>query len=593
MTQLALDHALRLSVAAARGRRAPLVVEGDAKRSVERARRRLTVAAGLFAFAFLVVAVRVAELALGGDVAPRTGQAWSAAATTTARADIVDRNGVLLAANLPTASLYANPEKIIDLEEAARGLASVLPGTDEAQLLKRLREGRSFVWVRRGLSPAQQAAVHALGLPGLEFLHEERRVYPQGDLLAHVLGFTDIDNQGIAGLEKTLDAELRRRALAGEGPLALGIDVRVQQVLRDEIQASIDTFKAKGGVGVVLDVKSGEVVALASLPDFNPNRPAGASQEARFNRATLGVYEMGSIFKVFTVASALDSGTVDLSGGFDASHPIRVARYTISDSHAKNRWLSVPEIFIYSSNIGSAKMALAMGGDLQQAYLRRLGLLTPVGLELPEMGQPMMPRPWREISTMTVAFGHGIAVSPLQTATAFAAVVNGGTLLQPTLLKNQSGVAPEGQRVLSQQTSDRMRALLRLVVVAGTGKAANVEGYQVGGKTGTAEKASAAGYQRNALLSSFIGAFPMDDPRYVVLVTLDEPKGTKETYGYATGGWTAAPTVSRIIARMAPLVGLAPTEPAVGADAVVPALEPELESVLAEGGATLASLTTP
>jgi cell division protein FtsI (penicillin-binding protein 3) len=296
---------------------------------------------------------------------------------------------------------------------------------------------------------------------------------------------------------------------------------------------------------------------------------------------------MGSIFKVFTTAMALDTGTASLLDGYDASEPLRVARYTISDDHAKNRWLSVPEIFIYSSNIGAAKMALDVGAEGQKAFLRKLGFLRSPTFDLPEVGQPMVPATWGELTTMTVAFGHGLAVSPLQTVTAFAAVVNGGTLRRPTLLRRDGDTPPRGEPVIATATSDAMRALLRLVVLEGTGRSADVPGYAVGGKTGTAEKASAAGYRRDALLSSFIAAFPMDAPRYVILVTLDEPKGTKATWGYATGGWTAAPTVARIIARIGAIVGMAPRafDPTEAAEALLPSAEPV-------GGSTLASLTS-
>jgi cell division protein FtsI (penicillin-binding protein 3) len=577
------SHAMRLSLSLEAAGWPRVNVEGEVKRAVELARRRMAFAAVLFAFSFIVLAGRITEIALFGGVDAPVG-ARKAAEHTLRRADIVDRNGALIATNLPTASLYADPRAVIDVDETARALAGALPGLNVDDLRRKLASPRSFVWLERGLAPAQQAAVHALGLPGIAFADEERRVYPQGSLLAHVLGYTDIDNQGIAGVEKTLDETLRRHAIDGEGPLALSLDVRAQAILREELERSLETFQAVGATGLILDPTTGEVLALSSLPDFDPNRPASeATDEQLFNRATLGVYEMGSIFKVFTTAMALDYGVVGLADGFDATSPIRVARYTINDTHPKARWLSVPEVFIYSSNIGSAKMGMAVGAERQRAFLERVGLLDPLTLELPEVGQPMEPRTWGELATMTVAFGHGVAVTPIQTAAAFSAMVNGGTLIHPTLLKRAPGPAP-GVRVVDKATSDAMRALLRLVVLDGTGKGANVPGYSVGGKTGTAEKASARGYRRDALLSSFIAAFPMDAPRFVVLVTLDEPKGTEATFGYATGGWTAAPTVKRIIERLAPLYGLAPVEH-----------EPiEDEMAITFGGTSLlASLPTP
>ncbi|MEX2649426.1 MAG: penicillin-binding protein 2, partial [Alphaproteobacteria bacterium] len=506
----AASQALRLSVSLGSGARPRLSLEGDGKRAVALARRRLVLAASLYACAFLLLGARVVEIAASGGAPPMAPSA-SATEHPSQRADIVDRHGALLATNLPTASLYANPGRVLDPDEAAEALAAVLPHLDVETLRAKLGGQRSFVWLDRGLSPTQVAAVNALGLPGLAFVDEERRVYPQGPLLAHVLGFTDIDNRGIAGIERVYDGALRGRARSGAGALALSLDVRAQQILREELAHAVAEFAAVGAAGLVMDPSTGEILALVSLPDFDPNRPAAASDEARFNRATLGVYEMGSIFKVFTTAMALDYGVAGLSSGYDATDPIRIARYTISDDHPKARWLSVPEVFIYSSNIGAAKMALDVGADRQRAFLKKLGLLSAPAVDLPEVGAPMVPATWGDITTMTVAFGHGVAVSPLLVATAFAAVVNGGVLMPPTLLA-RTGARPAGTRVMQAATSDAMRALLRLAVVAGTGKGANVAGYAVGGKTGTAEKAGATGYRRDALLSSFIAAFPMDAP---------------------------------------------------------------------------------
>ncbi|MGH6718039.1 MAG: peptidoglycan D,D-transpeptidase FtsI family protein [Alphaproteobacteria bacterium] len=558
--QAQVRQALRLSLSLAGTSRAGLRLEGDGKRAMEVGRRRVLVTMSVFAVLFLTLALRVTEIGVLGGAAP-PARAGTKVEHRVGRLDIVDRNGVLLATNLPTASLYADARRVIDVDETARSLAAVLPDSDVADLRRRLASGRAFVWLHRGLTPSLAAHIHALGLPGVAFVEEERRVYPQGTLLAHVLGFTDVDNQGIAGIERTADERLRRGAVEGAGPFAVSIDVRLQAVLHEEITAAIETFQAVGGTGIIMDALSGDVLALVSLPDFDPNQPtAVVSPDARFNRATLGIYEMGSIFKIFTTAMTLDYGVAGLDDRFDATNPIRVARYTINDSHPKARVLSVPEVFIYSSNIGAAKMGLAVGAARQRAFLKKLGLLDPASIELPEIGTPMAPATWGELATMTIAFGHGVAVSPLQTVAAFAAVVNGGTRVQPTLFKRSAAAEP-GQRVIGAATSDAMRALLRLTVLEGTGKAADVAGYAVGGKTGTAEKVANGGYQSSALLSSFIGAFPMAAPRYVILVTIDEPKGNESTFGYATGGWTAAPTVARVVARMAPLVGVAPEAP--------------------------------
>jgi cell division protein FtsI (penicillin-binding protein 3) len=336
------------------------------------------------------------------------------------------------------------------------------------------------------------------------------------------------------------------------------LDIRIQAMLHRELMAAVREFRAIGAAGVVLDANSGEVVAMVSLPDFDPNDSASAAGETAFNRATKGVYEMGSTFKLFTAAMALDSGTVDLNGGYDASEPIRISRFTIRDFHGKNRWLSVPEIIVYSSNIGAAKMAVDVGTRTQRAYLDRFGLLRPPSLELPEIGTPLTPGRWREINTMTIAYGHGIAVSPLQLVSGVAALVNGGFYVPPTLLKREGDEVIGAKRVLSAQTSGQMRGLMRMVVNTGTGRKAAVRGYAVGGKTGTADKLSARGYRKNATISSFVGAFPMDAPRYILLVLVDEPKGNKRTFNYATGGWVAAPAVGRLVERMAPLIGMAP-----------------------------------
>ena len=529
---------------------------GDDKSPIQVGRRRLLTILGLFIFCFAILSARLIDLSLlrdGGE--PSLTHADSDRPAAPVRADIVDRNGVLLATTLRAPSLYANPRVMLDVDEAAIRLTEVLPDLDRVALARKLTSGRSFVWLKRGLTPRQQYAVNRLGIPGLGFLDEHRRIYPQAALTSHVVGFCGIDNEGLAGIERRFDEVLTMPDRVNEA-LVLSLDVRVQSALRQELSAAVEAFRAQGAAGVVLDVRTGEFLAIVSLPDFDPNRAATASAEARFNRASLGVYEMGSTFKTFTVAAALDAGTVDLTGGYDATKPIRVARFTIHDDHAKNRWLSVPEIFIYSSNIGAAKMALELGGERQKAFLERLGLLSPSPVELPESGTPMWPRPWREISTMTVAFGHGIAVSPLQLASAVATLVNGGYAVPATLMRRETAITASAKQVVASETSAMMRALLRLVVTDGTGRQAATRGYRVGGKTGTAEKADTRGYRRGVLISSFVGVFPINEPRYLVVALLDEPKGNKSTHGFASGGWTAAPIVGRVIARIGPMLGV-------------------------------------
>lgn len=540
-------------------------IRRDKRRDIamETGRTRLLIGGTVLMLSFAVVGARLIEIALLQDARePRVAHAPSASEMRTGRADITDRNGEVLATTLETASMFANPRKILDADDAARLLVKALPDLREAEIAAKLKSDRGFVWLKRNLSPRQQWDVIKLGIPGVEFQSAETRVYPHGPLAAHVLGYVDIDNNGLAGVEQSFDTALRSNAK----PLTLTMDVRLQHLLRVELMTAMTDSRAIGAAGIILDVRIGEVLAMASLPDFDPNAQGGASANQRFNRATLGVYELGSTFKIFTTAMALDYGVVGMKDGYDTTKPIRVSRFTIRDYHAKKRWLSVPEIFIYSSNIGSAKMARDVGGEAQREFLSRLGLLRPASIELPEVGAPIAPNPWRPINTMTIGFGHGLAVSPLQLAVGVAAVVNGGTLNRPTLIRRtpKSGAkAPtemRGDRVMSKETSQELRRLMRLVVTKGTGGKAAARGYLVGGKTGTAEKSNRRGYSRKALISSFVGAFPMTDPRYVILIVLDEPQGTKKTHGYATGGWVAAPVVRRIVEQAAPMLGIGPTD---------------------------------
>ncbi|MBO6947283.1 MAG: penicillin-binding protein 2 [Rhodospirillales bacterium] len=530
-------------------------IEGFGKQALETGRNRLLVTAAVIAIAFAGIGARLVDLAVIGQ----TEQDDRATLATqppplVSRADIVDRNGVVLASSLPTASLYADPSEVIDPEDAARKIADVFPDVDADKLAKHLAGDGRFIWVKRNLSPEQQLEANRLGLPGFDFIEEERRIYPHGPLNAHVLGATDIDGNGVSGVEAYFDQRLRQSA----NPLSLSLDVRVQSILRAELSAAVTEFKALGGAGVVFDVRTGETVGLVSLPDFDPNDRSTYVGEARFNRATKGVYEMGSTFKLFTAAMALDTGTVDMQGGYDATQPIRIARFTISDYHAEKRWLSLPEIIVHSSNIGAAKMAVDVGGPGQQAYLKKFGLMRDAALELPEIGHPLTPSTWREINTMTISYGHGIAVTPVQLTAAIGSLVNGGMLRPATLLKHEAGAPVAGERILSNETSDKMRQLMRLVVAKGTGRKADAPGYFVGGKTGTAEKQFGGVYKKKALMSSFVGAFPIQDPRYVVFAMIDEPVGNKRTFNYATGGWVAAPVVKRVVSQIGPLLGIVP-----------------------------------
>ena len=529
-------------------------IEGARKQAMETGRNRLLVTGIVLSLAFAAIGVRLVDLTVfqaGGE--PRLAQIESNPEVASGRADIVDRNGILLATSLPTASLFADPSAVLNAQEVADKLITELPELNRQELLGKLKTKSRFVWITRNLTPKQHYKVNRLGLPGLGFQRGERRVYPHGRLAAHALGLTDVDGRGIAGLEQNFD-----RALRAGNRIQVSLDIRIQSMMRQELAAAVREFRAIGAAGVVLDANSGELVSLVSLPDFDPNEPSSAGPETAFNRVTKGVYEMGSTFKLFTAAMALDSGTVDLNSSYDASQPIKISRFTIRDFHAKNRWLSVPEIIVYSSNIGAAKMAVDVGTKTQRDYLDRFGLLRPAALELPEVGKPLVPKRWRKINTMTIAYGYGIAVSPLQLASGVAVLVNGGRYVPPTVLKTVAGNSSTGKRVLSEETSELMRGLMRLVVTNGTGRKAAAKGYIVGGKTGTTDKLAVRGYRKNATLSSFVGAFPMNAPRYIVLVMGDEPKGNKRTFNYATGGWVAAPAVGRVVQRMASLIGMAP-----------------------------------
>lgn len=523
---------------------------------------RFILVLGLFAFCFAAVGIRLAGLGLGD--APAAGRsAAHAAPVDTARPIITDRHGEILATNVKTAILYADARNILGIPETIAGLTSVLPGLDAGRLHTRLDSNKAFIRLARNLTPAQQYQVHNLGLPGIGFREELRRVYPNGDLVSHLLGYVDIDNTGIAGFEQFMDSETYT-ATTARGTARLALDIRIQHILRQQLQTALAEYQARAGGGIVLDVNTGEIIAMVSLPDFDPNSPADYSPSAQFSQMTKGTYEMGSIFKLFTFAMAFESGTITLASGYDATEPLRIGKYSINDYHPESRYLSVPEIFLYSSNIGAAKMALDVGVTGHKAFLSRLGLLSRPELEMPELGRPQVPDNWQPVRSATIAFGHGLAVTPLQIAVAAAALVNGGWLIKPTLLKRSPGKLNYYKtRVVSEKTSGLMRQLLALNVVdpRGSGKQAAVPGYQIGGKTGTAEKPGAGGYQKDKLLTSFLAVFPIDEPQYIVFVFLDEPKATEKTRNYATAGWNAAPTVGKIITAAAPLLGVLPALP--------------------------------
>ncbi len=557
-------------------------LDGYWKAALDTSRNRILLVGTLFLAAFLVTAVRLVDVSLfsrdgGQRHAGEPARPVSGPGPAAVRAAIVDRNGTLLASSLASASLIADPRRIRNPRKVAEQLAGALPGLDRGAVERKLASDRGFVWLRRHLTPNQHYSVNRMGIPGLAFRKESRRIYPLGSLTSHVVGFTDIDGRGLAGIESHFDEALR----AGGDGLALSIDVRVQHAVASELGRALEKFRAIGGSGLVMDVDTAEIVAMVSLPTFSPHTPDAADEKVRFNRTTLGIYEMGSTFKIFTTAMALDTGTAGLQDRYDATKPLRVARYLVKDYHPRNRWLSVTEIFAYSSNIGTARMARAVGLDRHLEFMSRLGMLKPIQLEFSELGTPMSPPRWRAINSITISYGYGLAVSPVHVVAGVSAVVNGGIYRDPTLLRREEAQAEAGRRVVSPTTSDHMRRLLRLVVEKGTASKAGNSGYLIGGKTGTTEKASGGGYRKSSLLSSFVGVFPMHDPRYVIHIMLDEPKGNAETYGRATGGWVAVPTARSVIERIAPILGVLPVD---GNDSARTALALDLD-----GGRQVAS----
>jgi cell division protein FtsI (penicillin-binding protein 3) len=537
-------------------------------RNVDRgakAKARVGLAIVAFAAVYAVIAVRLVALAVIPDPhGARRGAAQDAVAT--ARPDIQDRNGEILATDVKAPSLFAEARKIVDVDEAVELLSATLPDIDAAEARERLVSKRGFVWLKREITPKQQLEVHRLGIPSLGFLDENKRVYPNGREVSHVIGHVNIDNQGIAGMERWLDthglAALHMAGLATDRlqrPVELALDVRVQHALRDELIVALDKFKAKATAGLVTDVRTGEIIALVSVPDYDPNNPREALDPTRINRLTTGVYEMGSTFKALTLAMALDSGKVSLASTFDARVPLRFGKFDIHDFHPQNRVLTVPEIFTYSSNIGAARMALAVGVEQHKAFLRKLGQLDRLRTELPESAEPLLPRRWGELNTITIAFGHGLSVAPLQSVMAVSALVNGGRLIPPTFLKRSEEEARAlAVQVIKPETSDKMRYLMRLNAEKGTATKADVKGYYVGGKTGTSDKIVGGRYSKTKVLTTFMAIMPADKPRYQLLIMLDEPQAAPDTHGFTTSGWNAVPVAGKVIARIAPILGLEP-----------------------------------
>jgi cell division protein FtsI (penicillin-binding protein 3) len=537
-------------------------------RNVDRAAKskaRLRLAILVFGLGYAVIAARLVTFAAVPD-GHLGRRASTQDAVATARPDILDRNGEILATDVRAPSLFAEPNRIIDVDEATELLSAVLPDLDAVELRERLASKRRFMWLKRDITPKQRAEIYRLGLPGIGFLPENKRVYPNGAEVSHLIGHVNIDNQGIAGVEKWLDgnglADLHLAGLATDRlqePVRLAVDLRVQHALREELMKARDKYKAKAAAGLVVAVRTGEIVSMVSVPDYDPNDPREALDPNRINRLTTGVYEMGSTFKALTLAMALDSGKFGLNSTWDARVPLHFGKFEIHDSHPEGRFLTLSEVFTYSSNIGAARIALAMGVEQHQAFLKKMGQLDRLRTELPESAKPILPDHWGELNTITIAFGHGLSVAPLQAVMGISALMNGGYLIPPTFMQRSEEQAHAlATRVIRPETSDKMRYLMRLNAEKGTARQADVPGYYVGGKTGTSEKVIGGRYSREKVLNSFTAVLPADEPRYLVLIMLDEPQPLPETHGFRTSGWNAVPTGGAVISRIAPLLGIQP-----------------------------------
>jgi cell division protein FtsI (penicillin-binding protein 3) len=527
-------------------------------------RGRLRVAMLGFVAVYGVIAAQLIAIGIKGP--ETTGSVGPAARQTTARPDILDRHGEVLATDIKTSSLFAEPKRIVDADEAADALGTVLPELRDPAVRHKLRSKAGFVWLKREITPEERFRIHRLGIPGIGFLDENKRFYPGGGMLSHVLGYVNVDNQGVSGIEKYIDeamglGDLQKLGLATEQnlePRRLSLDLRVQHVVRDEIAEAKEHYRAVAAVGIVLDVHTAEVIAMSSVPDYDPNNPIQAMEKERANRAMGGVFEMGSVFKTFNSAMALDSGKVRLEDSFDARGGLSIGSARISDFHGKNRVLTVPEIFMYSSNIGSARMALKVGPQAQYDFFTKLGFHDRIESEVPDSARPLFQKKLSDVATATMSFGHGISVSPMHTALATVPLMNGGKQIPLTFLPRTREEADKlAVQVVRRETSDKMRFLFRLNGEKGSGKRADVPGYRVGGKTGTAEKIENGRYSGNKRFNSYLAAFPIDDPQYVVLVVLDEPKAEKDV-GAATASLNAAPTVANIVRRVAPMLGVLP-----------------------------------
>lgn len=556
------------------------------KRAVEQGKNRIICIISIFALSYAALAIRVMEVSLMNDaVIPfrqlvtqphlllksdsETNKIFASQQDRLMpRKQIRDRNGVVIADNIITASLVANPQLVRHKDKVAKQLKKVLPKLSREAIENSLSRDSKFSYIKRHLTPKQQADINALGIAGLFFETDIKRIYPHRELFAHPLGYVGVDSQGLAGVEQYFDKQLSD-PYAPDEPLDVSLDVSLQMMVHEELQASMDTFKAKGGAVVLVDAKTDEVLAMSSLPSFDPNHPSEGTDAGMFNRASLGTYEMGSTFKTFTLAMGLANDVITPTHAYDISDPIRVGGYTIRDYHPMKGYHSVAEIFAESSNIGTVKIAMDVGKKRQQEYLKSLGMFEPVSIELPERATPLVPKNWRDVNAMTISYGHGISVTPFHMAQALSSLMGGKKSAGLTIKKKENSAdakskntaakdATKAQHLLTEKQSKDVANMLRLAVSHGTASKADIKGYRVGGKTGTAEKFKKGKYQKDDMVTSFISVFPSDQPRYILVTMLDEPRGTKETYGFATAGWTAVPLAGRIIERAAPYLGVQP-----------------------------------
>ncbi|TCT43146.1 peptidoglycan D,D-transpeptidase FtsI family protein [Martelella mediterranea] len=540
------------------------VFQGTAKKRVGLARSRVTVLTAAFVAVYAIIGGRLIHYSL----AKEDGTVARAAVpyTLARRPDIVDRNGAVMATDVRMMSLYANPSMITSPDDVLEALKPIFPELDVSRAYRLLKSKGEFVWLKRQITPKQQSQVLAAGVAGVGFRPEVHRFYPGGPEAAHILGLVDVDNRGLSGIERYMDKTDGISSLMGLGltdsiemkPFEISLDLRVESIMRDILVKGMEKFEALGATGIVLDANTGEIVALASVPDFDPNNPPRATDPRMLNHAITGVYEMGSTFKAFTLAMGLESGKFTLDSLVDAKTPLYFGSSRINDDHAQNRILTYPEVFTYSSNIGASRIAAAVGPDYQKNFLEDLGLLNRIETEIGGSGTPQKPAKWGGVFSATVSFGQGITTTPLQTAVAAAALINGGKLIPPTFLPRTEAQADQiAKHVVSEDTSNKMRYLLRLNGTDGSGRNGQVPGYRVGAKTGTSEKIIDGKYAYDHNFNAFLAAFPMDDPQYVVLVTIDDPKKVEGVPG-RTAAWNAGPMAGEIIRRAAPILGVDP-----------------------------------